>query len=719
MNDRKFRPLRAKITSTIINVVIVALLCVGVFSLINTARISKTLQRSNAEMTQTSRTMTSGSMDEMARVRLQELADDKANLADRAFYEFRQAVSMVASAAEKVYAEQDQYPQRFTPLPDASKDGQLTMQVLYATGVDPEAPEILREAGLVGNLQETIYTVNLHSENIASVYFATESGIMVQADYISAKKFDADGNIMPLDAQTRPWYQGAASSGKPFLTSVTKDAHTPQMAIMCGVPAYYKSRLVGVAGAGMYLDSISNLVQSVNLGDKGNVCIVNNFGRILFSTVKEGELSVAGNEKDLRLSSDPKMVGLAIEALRGEHGIKQISVNGTPSFVAFAPMKTVGWSVFIILSEEEVEAPTAAMQEGLDKIAAEAMEEANATSNKGLYIFIAVLAAALLLALAASFALSKRIAEPIHELTEKVGKIQGDDLNFEWNLDTGDETQLLAESFHSLTDRMKTYVDDIQKITAEKERIGTELELATRIQTGMLPNIFPPFPKRNDIDIFASMHPAKEVGGDFYDFFLVDDEHLAFVIADVSGKGVPAALFMMASMILINSELQNGRSPAKALERVNDRICANNREEMFVTVWLGVLDLKTGKLTAANAGHEYPLVKQPGKEFELIKDKHGFVVGGMPGMKYKEYELQLEAGAKVFIYTDGVPEASDSNNELFGTDRLLDALRPVQDKAPKAIINGVADSIHSFVGDAPQFDDITMLCIQYSGQFTS
>ena len=172
-------------------------------------------------------------------------------------------------------------------------------------------------------------------------------------------------------------------------------------------------------------------------------------------------------------------------------------------------------------------------------------------------------------------------------------------------------------------------------------RIASELELATNIQLDVLPNIFPPFPDRSEFDIYASMAPAKEVGGDFYDYFFVDDDHLCIVIADVSGKGIPAALFMMASKIMLANSAMMDRSPAEILEGANAAICSNNREEMFVTVWLGILELSTGKLTAANAGHEYPALRMPGGEFELFKDKHGFVLGGMDGMKYKEYELTL------------------------------------------------------------------------------
>ncbi|MBR6259492.1 MAG: serine/threonine-protein phosphatase, partial [Oscillospiraceae bacterium] len=205
------------------------------------------------------------------------------------------------------------------------------------------------------------------------------------------------------------------------------------------------------------------------------------------------------------------------------------------------------------------------------------------------------------------------------------------------------------------------------------------------------------------------------VGGDFYDFFFTDDDHLGVVMADVSGKGVPAALFMMITMTLVQNYAMTGLSPGETLEAVNRQICANNREEMFVTVWFGLLDISTGKMVAANAGHEYPVIKSPEGSFELLKDKHSFVVGGMEGLKYKEYEIQLSPGGKLFLYTDGVAEATNASEELFGTDRMIDALRSAENGTPQQVLEEVSRAVSGFVKDAPQFDDLTMLCLEYKG----
>ena len=264
----------------------------------------------------------------------------------------------------------------------------------------------------------------------------------------------------------------------------------------------------------------------------------------------------------------------------------------------------------------------------------------------------------------------------------------------------------------------RLYVNDKMKKLEERhqrEQVTRELQMANRIQMSMLPHEFPPFPDRHEFDIFATMDPAREVGGDFYDFFLIDDDHLCLVIADVSGKGIPASLYMMNSKVVLQTIAKTGVSVDEILTRVNDALCDNNQLEMFITVWVGVLEISTGKLMASNAGHEYPAIMQAGEKFELYKDKHGLVLGGMEGMTYSEYELQLQPGDKIFVYTDGLPEATDAELNMFGTDRMLDALNEDPDAAPEQLLRNVRGAVDAFVKEAEQFDDLTMLCLEYKG----
>ena len=264
-----------------------------------------------------------------------------------------------------------------------------------------------------------------------------------------------------------------------------------------------------------------------------------------------------------------------------------------------------------------------------------------------------------------------------------------------------------------LTTNVSTHT--LLETRAKVEATESELRVATNIQESMLPSTFPAFPNRPEFEIYASMDPAKEVGGDFYDFFLIDEDHLAMVIADVSGKGIPAALFMMSSKILINDHAIMGGSPAEILQRVNKLVNANNDANMFVTVWLGILEISTGKLTTASAGHEYPMININGK-YELLKDKHGLALGAMPISKYKNTEIMLKKGDSIFVYTDGVAEATDANNKLFGTDRTVEALNAIPGNASqKDVLVGVRAAVDAFVKEAPQFDDLTMLGLKYNG----
>ncbi len=280
------------------------------------------------------------------------------------------------------------------------------------------------------------------------------------------------------------------------------------------------------------------------------------------------------------------------------------------------------------------------------------------------------------------------------------------------DIKTGDEIESLSQSFNFMLKELEEYILNLSKITAEKERIGAELDVARHIQKSMLPCIFPAFPTHPEFDIYATMTPAKEVGGDFYDFFSIDDNHLAFVMADVSGKGVPAALFMMISKTLIKSAAQNGLGPKDVLEKVNNQLCENNEAEMFVTLWLGIMEISTGIMKCANAGHEFPAIKRNNGEWELYKDRHGFVLAGMENSRYREYELEFHPGDRLFVYTDGVAEATDSNNCLYGTDRMINALNRAGDRSSEELLEFLHSDIDTFVGEADQFDDITMLTLE-------
>ena len=343
-----------------------------------------------------------------------------------------------------------------------------------------------------------------------------------------------------------------------------------------------------------------------------------------------------------------------------------------------------------------------------------------------LQIGLALLAATALIAWTMTRRIKRNVAGPIDTIAGAAvayiqDKREGADNTDHFSslgIHTGDELENLGQVMAEMEKSLTEHEEKVMRITAEKERISTELNMAARIQASMLPHSFPPFPDRKEFDLYASMDPAKEVGGDFYDFFLIDNDHLCLVMADVSGKGVPAALFMMVSKVILQSCAMLGRSAGEILTKMNEAICSNNQVEMFITVWVGILDISTGRLTAANAGHEYPALMRAEGDYELFKDKHGFVIGGMAGIEYKEYELQMNPGDKLFLYTDGVPEATDRDGALFGTARMLNALNEMKDGSPEQVLKYVRRAVDGFVKEAEQFDDLTMLCLEYKGKRT-
>ena len=277
----------------------------------------------------------------------------------------------------------------------------------------------------------------------------------------------------------------------------------------------------------------------------------------------------------------------------------------------------------------------------------------------------------------------------------------------------------LSENLISMSSEIDNYVEEIEAISAKNERYRTELQLAESIQFSALPTEFPPFPERTEFDIYALMDPAREIGGDFYDFFMLDENRLGLVIADVAGKGIPAALFMMLGKQIVESYAMVLDSPAEIIEMSNNALCKSNANNMFITVWIGILDLATGVLTATNAGHEYPVIKNPGEEFRMLKDRHGFVIGDIPDMTYENYTLQLPPGTILFVYSDGVPESTNTSMRMFGTSRLVDSLNSAETDDPEYLVHRVLRDVEAFAGEAEQFDDMTMLCLRYHGPKTS
>ena len=641
----------------------------------------------------------------------------EAYIADEMFSDLTRAITMMADYTSKLYDNPGAYPERQVALPDASTDGQATVQLLTEGGVDVNDPAIAREIASVGNISDLLVALYMTS-GIDSCYVALPSGVMILADNHASSKFAEDGSIMPIEMTQRPWYKGAVEKGGVYFTDVSSDVFTGNVGIMCAAPVYSGGRLVAVVGADLLLNNMAESVADSGEGDDFS-CIVNDQGHVVFSPRTKGVFKVeeSENARDLRQVRGA-IANFVSESLEGATGPTIVEADGRIYYMCGAPIPTVGWVVLNAVDQAATDAVTDDLLAQFDGIVDSAQDEYSSSLTRSTTTIVVLVLMILGLALASALVMSRRIVGPLGLITKRVQSLGGDDLQFvmEDAYRTGDEVETLADSFAKLSAKTLQYVGEVTRVTAEKERIGAELNMATAIQASQLPRLFPAFPNRSEFDLFASMDPAKEVGGDFYDFFMVDDDHVALVMADVSGKGVPAALFMMVSRVLLKSHLQGGESPAEALASVNEQLCEGNEAEYFVTVWVAVVEISTGKGVAANGGHEHPALCRAGGAYELVIYRHAPALGLMDGIPYREHDFEMFSGDSLFVYTDGVPEATDARNELFGADRMLAALNKQSDAMPKDVLSNVREAVDGFVGDAEQFDDLTMLCFRYIGK---
>ena len=420
---------------------------------------------------------------------------------------------------------------------------------------------------------------------------------------------------------------------------------------------------------------IVGITSNRHVGESGSVIVCNAHGQVVSS------LNNASSE-----SLENTDLGAAVKA-NAPNTVFKSTYDGTPVFAMYN--RTEAYLVIAIIPQAEAE-----FSRNTAVLVSSFME---------ILVFAALFAVIYYL-------IKRLVVDNIRRINATLGEITAGDLNASVDVRSNEE-------FASLSDDINETVAALKRAIAEAAaRIDAELEYARTIQRSALPMVFQTYPPHYDYQIYASMDAAKEVGGDFYDLYLLDDDHLVFLIADVSGKGIPAAMFMMQAKTILKSLAEAGLEPDEVLTHANDELCANNEAEMFVTVWMGILDLRTGNVKFANAGHNPPAIAHAGGKFSFHVVRPNLVLAGMEGIPYKLHELTLQPGDTIFLYTDGVTEATDNNDELFGEDRLLLSLDARESQSVESICKGVHGDVDEFVGDAPQFDDITVLALKYVGR---
>lgn len=635
--------------------------------------------------------------------------NDKADYANSVLSNYASTVSTLASYAESLYENPDMYSPREAMYPLLENGGIWAMTRCIADNTI-EYASLKEENGLLGNMEDLFVPCVENNPNITTVYLGTASGLLVSYDPYSDSAYT--GGESYYDYRNSEWYtKGQTIEGTAF-TSAYQDGYGRGLTVTCMAPFRdADGSFKGVVAMDILIKNLNSTLVSSGIEEPSGAILLSKEGYVIAGNKVPEDSASSLTVNDETLDSPVRHV--ADEVLKEKSGLTYANEGNESIYVAYSTIDFTDWKLCITCPVSVVIAPAVRIRASIDNNT-EIVSRAVGNGIRSVIENCLILFAVIILAI--TFIVGKysqKISQPLKKLEQDVRDISSGDLSLRTDVKTNDEIGSLATTFNSMASSLQDYIVELKDATAKEERIASELAFATQIQASMLPSTFPAFPDHLEFDIFASMKPAKEVGGDFYDFFMTDESHLGIVIADVSGKGVPAALFMVITKTLIKNRALLGGTPAEILSFVNSQLIENNEAEMFVTVWLGILDLKTGKLTASNAGHEFPVIGKAGQKFELVRDRHGFVLAGMEGSKYRDYELQLEPGDRLFIYTDGIPEATDDSNQLFGTDRLLEALNSVPFTSCSMEIENVTNAVNEFVKDAPQFDDMTMLCLDY------
>jgi len=617
----------------------------------------------------------------------------------------RKTIELIADEAEKIYAAPEKYVDEKRKIQSLAEgvSGEY-MNGYLIDGGGELTDELQEELSYVSALGEIFITSAAYNEEFSQIYFGSESGLYYK--YTDRGTYDA-----AFDARQRPWYQKAMEHPDEVAWQETYVDYSGRLCITVAKTVRdADGDIVGVVGADVNFESMANQILADGLGESGTSMLLGeDYDLIAYRGMEE-----EGFDKTLAAHFEDPEAFIA-NVTDADTSAFFAVMDGKRYYMTSQVLPENGWIFCTAVDEAEVLASIEALEGVTSEIVEEESRELSALSKRFMNWDIILLLLLTALAIFSAVKVAQSITRPLKKLTAGVSRIGAGEFDKKLPVESRDEVGTLAAAFNRMQDNLKAFLECFRNVIADNERIGSELNVATQIQADMLPRIFPPFPDKREVDIYATMKPAKEVGGDFYDFFLVDDDHLAFVIADVSGKGVPAALFMVISKTLIKNRAQAGGTPAEILADTNNQLCEGNEAELFVTVWLGILELSTGKITAANAGHEFPAIRDAQGNFTLLRDRHGFVLAGMENMRYKNYEVQLEPGGGFFVYTDGVPEATNAQNELYGTDRMIEALNRHKGAAPIEFLKDVRESCEAFVDTAPQFDDMTMVGVVWKG----
>lgn len=716
MKSKSRRSIQFKITRMVVSVSLLSvLLCAGI-AFFGMRTLIETAEKSSRSLGKMAADDSEKALMNREKEHLLSQVRQRTSLTEERFKKIQEQVWMMAGYLTAVYSSPDEYVPVKVEKPSMANAGKWALQYSLVEGT--EYSLVQQEINLAGNMLHMAVPLCEENDTVSSVYFSSSNGFMVSYDKNSDNMFEGkeEGEASEVfrdhfDPRKRDWYLKAVTTRKTVFKEPYLDTFG-RLLISCAAPVYGRDgQEVGVLAMDILIENINNEIISSH-AEGGSAILINSHGYVVAAPgleVKDGEY------ESVNLLKNEELAELAQNMTEGEEGVISVSCGGKMLLAAYSPISLADWSMAVLLPEDTVTAPARESYEEIMNYTGESVAWMEKETRVTLFRFLTALAAVLLLVAFLSRLNSKKITKPIRQLTREVGIIARGELDHVVEVSTGDELETLGDAFNHMTGSLNEYIVNLADVRADRERIATELSVATTIQASMLPCIFPAFPNRTEFDIYADMHPAREVGGDFYDFFQTDDNHLWVVIADVSGKGIPAALFMVIAKTMLKNHAEFCGSPAQILRAVNERLCESNEADMFVTAFIGVLEVSNGCFTFSNAGHNYPLIYRKGEMYHWLKTAPDFVLAGMPGMGYQNYAVTLNAGDRLFFYTDGVTEALNEEDKLYGDERLIQILNQSisAEFTAEALIDYVKKDVDFYVGNAEQADDITMMALDY------
>ena len=649
------------------------------------------------------------------------LVNERARQMDTILNQIMQDVQVVSLTMTDILENPEKYSPQERYHPKSKEDG-WSIGLLLTPSAAENFDGLRSEIAMAANIQSVLKNTALNYKFPMSIQTAMERGFQIEADTneedLNLYYFENPNPYYVFNYQVRPWYVKAKTENRTVFTDSFADGNPNRegAVMLCATPINANGEFVGVVGLGFAIKSISDVVLNTSIGKTGFAFIMNDNGQVIISPKKEGTLSVNKNSlPDLRENEGSSLAIAAKLMSAGNTGISQVTVDGKEYFLAYTPLKSLDWNLGVMIESDEIYAPAKDLSVVIREKTQTLINNTDALFAQMTPVTAAVLIILFGVSSVLSSKLSRHFVKPIHELSDNVREIASGNLDKKIDIHTGDEIEHLAACFNAMTSELKDYMQNLTKITAEKERISTELNVAKDIQLSMLPHDFN-F-GRNDFDIYATTNAAKSVGGDFYDFYLLDENHLAITIADVSGKGIPASLFMVISKTVLKNFATFATAPddyAAVISCANNQLCQGNDEMMFVTVFFGVLEIDTGKFIFVNGGHNPPIIYHAeSNSCEYLSVKKNFVLGGMEDVPYKQQETTLQRGDLIFTYTDGVNEAMNIDNEEYTSERLLKFMNSTNCKADlKELLAAVKSDVAKHVGAAEQSDDITMLALR-------